>query len=292
MGIGPRRRRNLWIALFAVFFALTTMSAGDAEARRKRRKRKKKAAAAKINVRALGELMGPFKFGMSKEQVLKILAKQIAERYKEKIAATTDVYEQDKLRRARKKEIARIKRSYTEFTGKKTGWDVSIIDDQFAHNTSESMMVFWENEPGSGKDQRRFFFFHDGRLYKMFIALNSSMLKDQQRSFAYFQNLMERRYGPGKVEFKTDRKGVESPVAIDWHTRKYHVKAIDKLSFYGSFVLVIGDPDTEALVAEARDANRKPKKSNAILDAVVADDDDELPSLESGKAAVESITNQ
>lgn len=285
-----RPSRTHWISLLALAFALTAVSPGDADARRKRGK--KKPAAAKVNVAALGELMGPFKFGMTQKQVLKVLAKEIGKRYREKIAETTDVYQQDKLRRERAAEIKRIKSSYTEFTGKKTGWDVSIVDDQFAHRTGESMMVYWENEPGSGKDQRRFFFFHDGRLYKMFISLNSAMLKDSQKSFAYFQNLMERRYGPAEVKYATDATGTESPERLDWRARKYHVQAIDKLSFYGSFVLVIADPGTEKLVAEARALKRRPKKSNAIVDSVLEGEDDAPPSIDNGKSAVDAVLAQ
>lgn len=287
--MGARRHRShraVWALFLAAALAVPALSSGDAEARRKRRRR---APQAQVNAEALGQLMGQFKFGMTRQEVLKVLAKDIGKRYQERIEATTDVYTQDKLRRQRKAEVAKIKNSYREFTGKKTGWDVSIIDDQFAHNTGESMMVYWENEAGSGKDQRRFFFFHEGRLYKMFIALNSAMLKDEQKKFSYFQSLMERRYGPAKVEYVTDRHGVESPKRLEWRTAKYHVAAVDKLSFYGSFVLVISDPDTEKLVAEIRDANKKPKRENAVIQSIIEGEDDAPPSLDSGKANVDAI---
>ena len=276
--------RFLWIAVAGLFLAGN--AAAPAEARRKKAPAKR--SAAKVNEGALGELMGPFKFGMNQKQVLKILSQQIAERYKEKISATADVYAQDKLRREQKSEIARIKKSAAEFKGKKSGWDVSIIDDQFAHGSGESMMVYWENEPGSGKDQRRFFFFHEGRLYKMFIALSGDMVKGEQRSFSYFKDLMEKRYGPAQVATSPGA----SVEVVDWKTPKYHVQAIDKLSFYGSFILVISDPRVEAVVAELRAANKKPAKSNAILDSVLEGADAPPPSLDSNKASVDSITTK
>jgi len=156
--------RSLFVLILAALFAVTSLTAGDADARgKKRRKRAKKPQiTAKANVEALQELMGAFKFGMSHEQVIGVVSKQIAERYAEQISATSDVYKQDALRRKRDKEIKRTKKSLVKFEGKKSGWDVSIIDDQFAHRSEESMMVHWETH--QGRNQRRFLFFFEGRL--------------------------------------------------------------------------------------------------------------------------------
>jgi hypothetical protein len=226
---------------------------------------------------------------MSSKDVLKVLAKQIDERYQEKISATEDVYVQDSLRREKQKEIDRIKNSFVEFKGEKTGWDVSIIDDQFAHDTDESMMVYWENAPDTGKDQRRFFFFHDGQLYKMFIALNSGMLKGDARSFGYFKGIMERRYGSGKLVSEKDKQGNEHPVLIEWRSKDYHLQAIDKLDFYGSFCLMIADPTTEKTVASIRDANKKEPAKNTVIDAVLGQKDDDTPGLDENKGAVDAV---
>lgn len=279
--------RKKWVAILAALIACSL--AGDADAKRKRKARSKDKVAVVTNaenVKALGELMGDFKFGLSKKEVLKILAKDVKAQFKEQIAATTDVYAQDKLRQKEKKEVQRIKKSFVEFKGKKSGWDVSIIDDQFAHETGESMMVFWENDPSTGKNQRRFFFFHEGQLYKMFIALKGSMLQEDQRSFEYFRSLMEGRYGKGTDKVLEKRSGEKVVVGADWNTQKYHVSALDKLSFYDSFVLVISNPLIESAVGDMRAARKKAPKRNAVIDSVLEKDSD-LPSLDSGKGAID-----
>jgi hypothetical protein len=285
-------RSSLALTLVAAFLATTALGAADAQAGRKKHRRRPAApVVTAANARALGELMGPFKFGMTTKEILKVLAKQIDEKYAEKIKATEDVYKQDQLRRDKQAELNRVKKSYIEFKGKKTGWDVSIIDDQFAHNTDESMMVFWENEPGSGKDQRRFFFFKDGHLYKMFIALNSGMLKGEQRNFGYFQDIMVKRYGTGTVRTVKDRDGAEHAAGIDWRTKSYHVSALDKLEFHGSFCLVIADPATEKQVADLRAANAPPPRTNKVIDSVTNGDGTEPddPSLDENKATLDAI---
>jgi hypothetical protein len=272
-----------WVVVALALVGLTGVGTADAKGRKKG---KRGAKVTKVNSKALGQLMGRFKFGMSKKQVLKVLARELNERYAEKIKAATDIYSQDKLRKEKRRELKRIQKSFVAFKGKKTGWDVSIIDEEFAHHTGESMMVYWENV--GGKDQRRFFFFHEGRLYKMFIALNSNMLKPSQRKFVYFQNIMEQRYGGGKIHSET-RDGVDEPTHIAWNTRKFNVRAIDKLQFYGNFCLAISDPRIEKALEPMRAAQRKPKKKNRVIDAIISKDDDDEPGLHENDGALDGM---
>jgi hypothetical protein len=224
--------------------------------------------------KALGELMGAFQFGMSKDDILKVLQTQLDERYAEKIADTQDVYQQDKLRKEKKTELNRIKKSYVDFDGKKSGWDVSIIDDQFKQNTGESMLVHWENE--GGRDQRRFFFFHEGKLYRMFISIAASQIPEEQRNFGFFKDLMTQRFGPGD----------ESPTGVTWSTSGFEVVALDKVNFYDAFCLVISDPAQVKVVAEARAAKQTETKESGVLKAMVQDGDDK-PDLDSNRSAVD-----
>lgn len=282
----PTSKGSLGTILLAAIFALTCLAPSAAEAKRKKKRKKKKAPVAQISSEALGQLMGPFNFGMSKTKVLKVLSRQLDERFQDKIKDTSDIAEQDKLRRAKKTMLKKVKSSYVSFEGKKTGWDVSIVDDQFGHKTGESMLVYWENN-ADGNDQRRFFFFHEGNLFKMYIALNSSMLPAEQRSFDFFKSLMVKRYGPGKLVTRKKRSGEVIPVLVDWAAPKYHVQAIDKVSFYGSFCLMIADPSVEASVMVARDEVKQVKSGNAVIDSML-EGDEAPPSLDNNKNALDS----
>src|SRR5688500_10127835 len=97
--------RSTAVALLAAL----TLSAAAADAGAAKKKRAKPAAIQKVDARAIGELMGPFKFGMTPKQVLGVLAKQIDEKYAERIKTTEDVYKQDQLRRQKQVEIDRIR---------------------------------------------------------------------------------------------------------------------------------------------------------------------------------------
>ncbi len=279
-----KSKYSKWTTFITAAFVVAAFAPSGAEARRKRRKRPAATAPAKqVNTKALQELMGAFKFGMSKDRVLKVLKTQLDERYKAKIRGMSDVYGQDALRREKVKKVKEVQASYTEFKGRKTGWDVSIIDDQFGHKTGESMLVYWEQN-SNGANQRRFFFFHGASLYKMFIVLDSKMLPVGKRNFATFKSLMSTRYGDGKVVAPTKR----SSALIDWATPDIHVQAIDKLSFYGSFCLMISDPSVEAVVMTDRDGVRVAKKSNSIIDSMLEGENDLPPSLDTNSNAIDS----
>ena len=284
--------RHFLVALCAILVACFVGIGGIADAKGKKRKGKKKKAktAQKVspeNAKSLSMLMGPYKFGMTKTDILKILSKQINRKFAAKIKDTDDVYSQDKLRKRKSKEINRIKKSFVSFQGKKSGWDVSIIDDEFAHRTDESMMVHWENE--GRRDQRRFFFFQDGRLWKMFIALDSKMLRAEQRKFLYFQDIMEKRYGPAVIH-TMKRRGVDEATHISWRTPQHRVRAIDKLQFYGNFCLSISEPGQEDALVALRDSVRPAKTTNKIIDAVVSKEGvDDTPSLDENKNVIDDL---
>ncbi len=285
------RSSRLYAALAIAVGLVLGGQADDAWARGK----KKKPAPAKVvkgekapaavaitaeQKKALGELMGAFQFGMSKDEILVQLTKQIDERYAEQIKATSDVMTQDKLRKEKQKELTRIKQSVVEFNGQKTGWDVSLIDEEFAQNTGESMLVYWENE--GGKNQRRFFFFYEGKLWKMFIAFDTKQLAPESRNFGFFRTMLEARYGKGKVE-----KNYEA-----WATPEFEVRAVDKMAFYGALGLLIHQPSMLKTIADTRAANAPAAKGKDHIIEVIREKGDGSDSVNlDDNDAVNSIIN-
>lgn len=273
--------RNAFRALVVTLcaLALTVVAGGDAMAGKRKKKAKKKAAPTMSaeQEKALDGFMGAFKFGMTQKQVIGVVAKQIRERYAAKIADTNDTFAQDKLRRKRDKQIKRFKASATAFKGKKSGWDVSIIDDQFRHKTTEEMMVHWETH--QGRDQRRFFFFFRGRLYKMFIALNTSSIAGaEEKGFDFFKELMEARFGPAaNVEGR-----------LEWQTKKVRAQAINKLGLYSAFCLVLADRSQERDLEAVRLANAPAaEKRNNIIEAIK--DDGTEPDIGSNAHTIDNM---
>jgi hypothetical protein len=228
--------------------------------------------------KALAELAGGFPFGKTKDEVLALLTKQVDDRFAEKIKGTSDVYAQDALRKEKKAELARIAETYVAFDGKKGGWDVSLVEDEFAHNTGESMLVYWENQ--AGKNQRRFFFFIDGKLYKMFLSLDTSVLPEDKKTFETFRAVMEQKYGPGDVE----------PGKITWRVDEFEARAIDKLKSYDALCLVITDATQIAAVEKIRVEKAPPKKeTSSIIKSVLDTDGTDHPDVKANSHAVDDV---
>jgi len=229
--------------------------------------------------KALAELYGGFKFGMTKDEVIAVFSKQLDERYDDKIKATTDITVQDRLRRDKKNEVSRLQQSYISFdSGKPSPWDVSIVEDEFAHNTGEAMLERWENQ--SGKNQRRFFFFFEGKLWKMFVSLDVSILPEDKKNFAMFRSVMEGKYGPGDVE---DGR-------ITWRTEEFEARALDKLKTYDALALVIEDPRVRPRVDAAHAAHAPPPhETNPVIKAVIDTDHKDHADVKANSDTVDGV---
>ncbi len=185
---------------------------------------------------------------------------------------------QDRLRSEKKGEVARVSQSFVAFDGKRTGWDVSIVEDEFAHHTGEAMLERWENS--NGKNQRRFFFFHDGKLYKMFVSLDVSILPEDKKNFETFAKVMQGQYGAGDVE----------PGVVTWRTDEFHVRAVDKLRTYDALGLVIEDPREKKALVALREAKAPPKKeTNAVIKSVIDTDDSDHPNIKQNMGAIDAV---
>jgi hypothetical protein len=229
--------------------------------------------------KALAKLTGGYKFGMTRDEVIAVFSKQLDEEYDERIKATTDIPTQDRLRRDKKNEVNRLQQSYISFDdGKPSPWDVSIVDAEFAHNTGEAMLERWEKQ--GGLNQRRFFFFFDGKLWKMFISLDLSILPEDERNFAAFEEKMERAYGPGEVESNR----------IIWRTADIEARAIDKLKSYGMLAVVIEDSSVRRQVDATREAKAPPRhEGNGVIRAVIDKDNTDHPNVKANSDTIDTV---
>ena len=209
--------------------------------------------------------LGDFKFGMSPKQVLKVVKKELDERYDKQINSTMDTYQQDFLRRKKKEELLRVEKTLVKFEGRRSGWDASIVDDQFKHGTKESMLVSWE--ASQGRSQRRFFFFFKNKLYKIYLTLDMSAVDEEKRNFEVYKKSLLERFGEGMEEWGLVR----------WNIGPYRVEALDKLAFYTSYCMAISDRKTLRKLEPYRMKNAvKLTRKSGTQQHVVEDDPDEF----------------
>jgi hypothetical protein len=233
---------------FLVGAGLISVLASPALAKKKAAPTAPAAKASAQTTRAIEELMGKYKWGMSRKEVATAIEENVRAEYEERMKQAADAWDQQKLRDEMMARIKEFQGSYFEFTGKKTGWDVSIIDAEFAHNNDESMQVAWE------RDQRRFFFFFHGQLYKMFVALNAEKFKG--KTFDEFTRMMQDRYGPAETRYTPKRTGEAVVDRLVWpQAGRTELQAVDRSAFYGNFCLNLLDKGEADKVAQGREVN-------------------------------------
>jgi hypothetical protein len=219
------------------------------------------------NARAVSELAGKFKWGMSAADCFKVITDAIAVKYADLIKKEPDTIKQDALRREQEAEQEKVKQSKIVFDGQKSGWDTSIVDKEFTQRNGESMIVMWE------KDQRRFLFFWNDKLYKQFIAFNAEHPVFAGKSFDDFANIIQNRYGQAEMKFSQLRTKDDMTLDhLEWPASgDYQLWAIDQSGFYGNYCLKLQQPSVVAQLQKARDA-KAPKRpnGNALIDAVTA----------------------
>jgi hypothetical protein len=220
------------------------------------------------DARAIGELAGKFKWGMSPEDVEKVIDAQIHAKYVELIKKEMDVYKQDQLRQAERDEAQKVKESYTKFDGvgvaNKT-WGTSLIQQEFAPKNDESMITMWE------PNQRRFLFFYHDRLYKQYIAFNADHPAFAGKSFDDFAKIIQNRYGPAEMKFAQMRTKDDMKLDhLEWPASgEFQLFAVDQSEFYGNYCLVLFNPSVAKQVESTRtEHNAVPKHGSAVIDAV------------------------
>jgi hypothetical protein len=238
----------------------------DADARRRRRrKRAKKPVATQQTRVGIERLMGKFKWGQSSAKVTSELEKALRAREEPLLKKIKDPLEQDRKRRELMDEIRKVKKSIVKFTGKRTPWDVSLVDKEYAHKNNESMIVSWD------KRERRFFFFHHDKLWKMFIAFNADMF--QGKTFEDFAKAMEGRFGGAERKYSVTLKGEPVMDHLLWPASRGTVLlAYDYTGFYGNFCLSLFNKAEWGNVKSARQLNNPNKKVvDPLVDSVTKD---------------------
>jgi hypothetical protein len=221
---------------------------GKAKAAKKEKKEVVKQASEQTK-KAISDLAGRYKWGMSPQQVQDLITADIKKSYDEKFKKTRSPVEQDRLRSDMNAEITKVRESLVKFDGQKTSWDISLVDKEFAHRNQESMMIYWE------PTQRRFLFFFEDKLWKQFIALNAELFEG--KTFKEFADMVAARYGEPKRVTSTDIRGKEVLDHLEWPPAgDFFLTAVDHTNLYGNYCLVVAQRSVLDGMAKRRaDAN-------------------------------------
>ena len=254
-------------ALYLVAALLAVPFAGAASAAAPKKKPAAKAVSApQASAGEIEKLKGEFKWGMSPNEVMEKMVQKIEAGFEERLKKTAnDPARQDRVRKEMRADTEKArKHSLSKFEGQKSGYDVSIIDQEFGHNVGESMLVAKEDNAS------RYFFFVNDRLYKMFVAFDKDML--QGKSFKEFGGLMQARFGKAREIFVDEKTKAGVNHKLDhylWNAKGGDVlRLVDRSAFYDVYCLVIYDGNVAQQQQAMYKNNKKAARSDALVEAV------------------------
>jgi hypothetical protein len=262
--------RKLLIILFGVMFVFAGADAFAKKAAKKKKKGKSKQPK-EITVAPQSDEIAPmiegFTWGMSKDEVLKVLGGKVKAEYKEKMIKAKDPIKEDKLHQELQKKIKALKKSYVEFEGQITGYDSSLVKIEYTHKNNEAMLVF----PKDMKTDRKwddYFFFINNRLWKIFRAYDADMFPGL--TWGDVQSAMGTKFGPKPLKvkkFDPDTKYVQT-IGLSWQDKETLMTLLNYTTFYGIFCLRFEDKETGAEIDTLR-VNKPPaEKQESIVDAI------------------------
>lgn len=192
-------------------------------------------------------------FGVKKEDVVTFLQNRIRLRVQTKLLETRDVRFQEALKREMEKELAQVGTDFVEFTGHRTGWDVSVVRGEFGHNTGEAMLHVQEGK------EHFYFFFANGIFYKMVRSRVDVPV-------AQVVEEAKRVYGaPSRIEYQDEatKTGIR---AAEWDQGLLRLRVEDRTRLYQCVVMrwALKDAD-DKITAEREKTKGAARYENPIV---------------------------
>ena len=213
----------------------------------------------------------PFRWGISLDEVKKHLTQEIKKSSMDEIQGARDDLEIDRIRSQMKERIRRMDEGYIEFRGQRTGYEISMIKNDFMHQDQESMLKVDEG------GQQRYYFFKGNQLWKIIFSYPSYSMK----SFTGFVRTIRRKMGkPLKLDIvgKGEDKSIQSAV---WKDEATLLTVEDQSEDYQKFTikyLSIGQGESIEAKLKAHQleqANKQPEKRRNKIDIFGEDESED-----------------
>jgi hypothetical protein len=233
-----------------------------AQAERKKGKQAKKSVKPVMS-EEIAPTLGTLKWGMSENDVLKMLVDKIRDHYKNLVSKTKDAVEDDRLRTTEREKVKNVRESLVRFDGQSTGWNLGFLQDEFTHNNGESMVVMKDS------NSQNFYFFINGRLWKWYKALDVNLFAG--KDFDQFSAAMQRKFGDGKQMQGELAPGSDKRQWVEWEDKTTRLRAVDQTAFYGFYCLVFEEKSTlNELASLRRTPPKKKSQTHPVVESVTS----------------------
>lgn len=203
------------------------------------------------------------RFGWNLDETVSFLKKRVENRYGVLIRDTMDVRDRDRLRREAIEEANRIGQEIVKFDGTRTGWNVSVVKDEFGQGFGEEMLHLREGKT------HLYFFFAEGRLYKFVISADKGQRDANMLALA-------NAYAAPKNTVYADPAAKEGVQAMEWEAGTMTLRVEDRSRDYQCCTLRWADAEMDRAVQA-----KWPKKTAGSIDPLI------LESMDDGSEVVD-----
>jgi hypothetical protein len=205
--------------------------------------------------KAIAQALGDVHWGMSKQELVKLLKQQLQADFERRIKLERDVVRQDALYEKMRELLRRMQHDFIEFDGEKSGWDVSPIASEFRQGNGEAMLVVMNGH------SRELYFFMKGKLWKWYreLAPDSAELAGADDGL----DVLRARFGRGRTQKDRKDDGNDAYEGTTWSDGSTRATALQR---GGDVCLIFEDTRVaEHLSSLRKDAPPKVEKGRAAL---------------------------
>lgn len=175
--------------------------------------------------KGLSGILKTLDWGTSTVEVLKSLEAEIEARYS-KTLEKADTLVIDKILRKKRAEKKALRAALVRFDGRASGYEASLIADDFRANNGEAMIRI-DDGPA-----QRYYFFKDEQLYKVLVVYSTSVAR--RTKFPAFVSKAARKYGrPAKKETAPNDTALTGAI---WRDKQTELRVRDR-SLYGTYTM-------------------------------------------------------
>jgi len=218
----------------------------------------------------VSHVLGMLDWGAPSSAVMDMVRDEITGRWNEVLKDLRDPVEVDRALRRKATEFAAVEKTFVRFGGERTGYESSLIANDFVSNVDEAMLRI------DDKDAQRYYFFRNDRLWKILVAYSSSVT--QQTPFTDFVGQVQVKYGrPLNVEWVTPRGAPKRMVSASWDDAMTRLVVEDRTEFFGTYCMKFLSLSDGVALEDARKSSG-PARTSALDDPGVASALDEITS--------------
>ena len=180
-------------------------------------------------------------YGVTQAALIETQVDRIKKHYSNLIATQKDPVAADRYKRRMSDEIHALRQQVFDFSGAASGYDASVIAQDFQKNSGESIF-YVERE-----DDRIFYFFSANALWKVALVLSNDM------PFDALQKKLEELYGKGK------RGSMPKDGAVftrSWQSKGVHLTLSDERKYFKAYVLRWESRELADVIAKTREQVR------------------------------------